>query len=530
MPSLHLLSERHCDADRRDGHYLCFPDICATQGGRLALVYREADQHVANRRKLLLKTSDDQGASWSEAYPLNAAGGHCPRIVTLSDGQLVIVDDDPHILYWSLDQGRSWMRHPCPGFSHGIPDRLLELDQNVFLTVAQWSKGAQPHPAMGQPPIEQMIYRSSNRGASFSPYSVLPTPPHLALCETSLCLLPDGRILALMRENSQVFEPLYACWSEDQGKTWSEPWPTPLIGHRPTLGLTRSGKILVTYRNVGPDLGTAAWLGEIDELIPSQSASWGNERLESPGFQVHALARPADSISLDPEGLHIRIEESEDAQEPGPAAFFALRPISDPSHATAVLEAEVRVFAGQRNHCGLRLGFWWRIFEDRIMPERPGARPIPLPPDRSNVLRLEYKNGRVTLYVNNRKRRSYPVEPSVTARPIVFGTVGGRPENAGSSLWLRLKLDIREPRLLRRTLWSWSPEDGRPDAWAQRRVLELSNAQGASAGDFGYSGWVEYEDAAFLCAYHHADGAAPDYRRGLSSLVRISRFFESDFS
>jgi hypothetical protein len=517
------------DVDRRDGHYLCFPDICVTRGGRLVLVYREADQHVAGRRKLLVRTSDDQGANWSEPFPLNAAGGHCPRIVTLSDGQLVLVDDDPHILYWSLDEGRNWMRHPCPGFTHGIPDRLLELDENTFLTVAQWSKGAQPHPAMGQPPIEQMLYRSTNRGASFTPYCVLPSAPRLALCETSLCRLPDGRLLALMRENSQVFEPMYACLSEDQGKTWSDPWPTPLIGHRPTLGVTRSGKLLVTYRNVGPDQGTAAWLGEVEELIPTSTA-WGCERLESPGFQVHGLTRPHDAVSFDSEGLHIRIEEKKEDNELGPAAFYALRPLSDPACATAVLEAEVRVFSGQRNHCGLRLGFWWRISADRITPERPGARPVRLSADRGNVLRLEYREGCVTLYVNNRKRRSYALEPTVAARPIVFGTVGGRGENAGQSLWRRLRLDIREPRLLRRTQWSWSSEEGAPDAWAQRRVLELANARGASAGDFGYTGWAEYADGAFLCAYHHADGASSDYIRGQSSRLRVTHFFESDFS
>ena len=60
---------------------------------------------------------------------------------------------------------------------------------------------------------------------------------------------------------------MYAVLSEDGGATWTLPRPTPLIGHRPTLGLTRAGNLLVTYRNVGPDPGTAAWSGSVEELL-----------------------------------------------------------------------------------------------------------------------------------------------------------------------------------------------------------------------------------------------------------------------
>ena len=39
--------------------------------------------------------------------------------------------------------------------------------------------------------------------------------------------LPDGRILALLRENSFVYEPMYAVLSADDGNTWSRPGPPP---------------------------------------------------------------------------------------------------------------------------------------------------------------------------------------------------------------------------------------------------------------------------------------------------------------
>ncbi len=515
MPSLSHDISRHVIIDKRKGHYCCFPDICLTHQGRILVVYRETDKHVATRSKLLVKASEDQGVTWSPARVLNAAGGHASRINVLSDGQVALLNESPSVIYWSLDHGVTWSTPSPKGIGHCVPDRLLELDTETFLTTGHLHRGVAALPGINQAPVEQMVYLSEDRGQSWQALSVMANDPRLVLCEASVTRLEDGRLLALMRENSGVFEPMYVCMSRDKGRTWSEPVPTPLIGHRPCMGVTKDGRLLVTYRNTAPDGGTAAWLGTQEELLESD-------------FQVHGLTPDPAAVTLTPEGLHIDTRGGRDS-----CVLYCLRPITDPPRAKVVLEADVRVFEGERNACGLRLGAWWRIRADRIEPDISGirgARPLMLPPDAMNRIRLEYEAGVVTVFVNNRKKRSYQVDKeSVRTRPILFGNVSSDKENQGRSVFSRLKLRIEEPRYGRIHDWEWTPDKGLPDAWVRERVLELQNGGKAAAVDYGYSGWIEPVPGEFLCAYHHENGLDEDYEPWKCSHVAATRFYSSDF-
>ena len=197
MPTLTHDTERHVVVDRRPGHYLSFPDIGLSANGRLFIVYREADQHVARRSKLLLRNSDDGGATWSPARVLNATRGHCPRFSRLRHNHLVIIDDASSSLYWSLDDGNSWTASEHPRLQHSIPDRLIELDEERLLTTAHGHRGKARQPLIGQSSSEQMMYLSEDRGATFDPLSVLARDRCLVLCEASIVAMPDGRLVAV---------------------------------------------------------------------------------------------------------------------------------------------------------------------------------------------------------------------------------------------------------------------------------------------------------------------------------------------
>ena len=96
MPSLTSCPERHVIIDRRPGRYLSFPDVGLDRSGNLVVVYREADQHVANEASVLLaRRSADAGRTWSEPEILNARHGHCPRLTRLPDGELVVMGATP---------------------------------------------------------------------------------------------------------------------------------------------------------------------------------------------------------------------------------------------------------------------------------------------------------------------------------------------------------------------------------------------------------------------------------------------------
>lgn len=514
MPSIADLETRHSVIDDRPGHYLSFPDVTALPGGGLLCMYREADKHVPSRRKLLVRESADGGRSWSKARAVAEGRGHCPRLAWAEPG-LLTASDDGGALYLSDDAGKTWSYRLGRGVRHGVTDRILPLDGGDWLTTAHRHLESEPDPATGQSPTEQVLFLSRDHGRSWDRQTLLAGPGRLVLCEASITRLPDGRLLALMRENSHVCEPMYRSESVDGGKTWTAPSPTQLIGHRPTVGVTRAGKLLVTYRNTGPSGGTAAWLGPEEELD---------------GFAPQGSLVYAEAPDIMPSGLLLN-------RDKGIPPLFALRPLTDPDRQRAVLEAEVRCQGGT-GCCVLRLGGWWLVERDRLAllpsPEdghSPDVNASPLAqaglaPDSFHRIRLEWEPGTVRAFVNGALQAEVELDAhSVRRRPVMFGAppFGG---GSGHSLWRMVRQRIE--RAGSTYEWTWGLKDGQPDAKARRETLLLA-ASHAAWCDYGYTGWTETEDGDFFCAYHHATGEEPGYKPGDVAHVRGTRFFDSDF-
>ena len=512
MPSLSNQSDRHTVIDGRSGHYICFPDVVRMTDGRLLVAYNEFERHVGSpRRKLLLKTSRDEGRTWSRLRRMPYPQSHCPRLTRLSSGELLISDDAGPYVHRSRNNGRNWNSKPIPGLSHGLLDRILQLGPDVLLTAGHMHRGVFPHPAIRQPPSEQLVFRSEDRGRTWKRFSVLAALRNLVLCEASMCLLPDGRLAALMRENSFVYEPMYLCISEDQGGTWSSPMPTPLVGHRPTMGVVDGDRLLVTYRDVSPNMGTCAWLGSLDELVSD--------------FKVHGRRTNPANHRLTQDALRVTHDATVDEM-----VRFALRPLTDPRTASATLEAEVRVHAADENGCGMRLGCWWSLFPDRIAPNVEGSEHVQIEPGRSHLIRLVYADGRVDLHVDGERKAAVAVDPDhADTRPILLGAPYPFEDNMVDVEWRRASLRIDEPAFVRRYRWNWSPTDGMPDAWKGEHVLELMNDRFAAAPDFGYSGWTELEDGSVYCVYHHGGGHEKGYVPMETSRVMGTRFSLEDF-
>lgn len=512
MPSITSVLARHSLVDGRPGHYLSFPDVTATPQGRLVCVYRQADQHVAQRASLLYSVSDDLGATWGGPRFLCAGKGHCPRISRLPDGRLLVIDDSSWNQYWSLDNGDTFARQPYHGQSLSIPDRVIPLRPDCFLTTCHVHRGEAALSTIRQPPAEQAVYVSSNEGEAWRMRSVLANDLHLVLCEASMTLLEDGRLLALMRENSHVYEPMYLSVSEDEGVSWSPPRPTPLIGHRPTLGRTPDGRFLVTYRAVGPDGGTAAWKGSLDELDSD--------------FRVHGLHPDPDNPRLTPEGLLIAAGAGDAS-----AVRYALRPMTDPERARASFTAEVLVEEAEPKACAVHFGGWWRMTREAVLPPAKDAPAIAVTPGEPVRLELHYAPGAVEARVNGLEAGTFPADArAADTRAVLLGNASIREENGGRHLWKRASLTIREPRYERDYAWTWTPADGHPDAYVASRVLELANDRQANPGDYGYSGWTTLPDGRYYCVFHHGGGDEPGYVPSRSSRIRGVWFEDSDFT
>ncbi len=512
MPSLTKLADRHTIIDRREGEYICFPDVVQADDGRLIIAYNESDKHVSpTRRALLVKTSTDNGQTWGEIHRVGAARSHCPRLTKLADGE-ILLSDSIQVLHRSHDSGKTWETHPIKGLGHDMIDRIIDLGDDVFLTTGHMHRGTAEHPAIGQAPAEQMVYRSEDRGYTWKPLSVIARERNLVLCEASMVLMPDGRILALMRENSFVFEPMYLCVSHDSGCTWSDPVPTPLIGHRPTIGLTPNGDLLVTYRNVAPDGGTCAWIGTEKELLED--------------FKVQGRhPNPAHPV-LTNEGLHIN--SSDDLSE---SVCYALRPLTDPRSAEVQLKIRLKINSAEEHGCGIYFGTWWLLQTDRINQGTDEMNSWPAKLDQFSMVELNYSNGDVTISIDGETIAGCSLaEDNISNRPLIFGTSRHFEDNAADFVVDHISLDIQESRLDRTYQWMWdSSQSALPDQWAQDNILELRNDRKASAPDFGYSGWTPLEDGSFYCVYHHGGGDEEGYEPLHSAHVVGTRFSRDDF-
>ena len=93
----------------------------------------------------------------------------------------------------------------------------------------------------------------------YSPKDPNPELPgqYVGACEPSVVLLPNGQMLAIMRKQLAHFpgeyKPLYVCWSDDLGKTWTKPIPTKphLMNISPTLQVLDNGVVAVEYGRPG---------------------------------------------------------------------------------------------------------------------------------------------------------------------------------------------------------------------------------------------------------------------------------------
>ena len=508
MRSLSDRPERHVAIAQTDTDYISFPDVCVTRGGRLVCVYRVADKHVATRSRLEVKTSEDRGRTWSAPQVL-ADRGHCPRLAVLDSGQVLLISDGTSIgtaVYRSDDEGRTWSKPTAAGLKHAIPDRPIRLGESSLLTTGHRHVGSAKSPLLGQATSAQVFYRSDDLGSTWREWAILACNPNLVLCEASAFKMPDNSLRAYLRENSGVQEPTYVMSSFDEGTSWTPPEASPTIGHRPCAGLLQSGRVLVTYRHVGPNGGNRAWLGDVDK-----------DRFFAPAaFDVGTGARMTEN------GLIVD-NDSGDAN----AVMYSLRPITDPRNATVQLDVELEVSRNEELHSGIHLGCLWLVFPDRVEPRVRDVSAVPIAANEPHMLSFHYKEGVVSLEVDGEQKltvslpeHGLPVDRR--RRPIYLGNVPKTfpwcgpfrfERNAGRSVWSSIHLQMDEPRF-RRYEWTWQPSDGLPNQYEVDHVLELQNDRHSPPGDFGYSGWTQFADGEIFCAAHFRGDASRSYVAG----------------
>ena len=114
---------------------------------------------------------------------------------------------------------------------------------------------------------------SMDGGLTWNRWRVLVDDPKLKPCEPAVIRSPDGKqLLCLIRENTRAAGSHFIT-SDDEGKTWSalKPMPTGLWGDRHMPRYARDGRLVVTFRDMGPDKRThnhfVAWVGTYEDIV-----------------------------------------------------------------------------------------------------------------------------------------------------------------------------------------------------------------------------------------------------------------------
>ena len=280
VPALHVLRSDDGGLSWSDGYEGPLPGGQTVRGdrligergaampdGTLVLVERGCERSVAENRAVLASVGRNP----------EAVGGTCDywpadrREELVRKGYQVygaftgtVMTETALEFRISSDGGSSWERRRI----EGVPPMARRVMTGVPLCLSDgtilahgWGNWKPSPPDGGH---FAYVLRSTDKGESWELTPIGEDPSgRLDFNENELLELPDGRILAMMRsyEVPGRFNAfMQQCFSEDGGRTWSPPEPTPIWGYPPHLTLLDSGAIHCVYAHRRYPYGVRACL------------------------------------------------------------------------------------------------------------------------------------------------------------------------------------------------------------------------------------------------------------------------------
>ena len=210
-------------------------------GGRLLLNQWRFDW-------LTLDAARARGDRTGIAFPAQLLGAH------LASAEHEDAGLDPsraeQLMPWARAPGRTWLHRSDDGGRTWSASS--ELDTRPFVGGygmrggVVLPDGTVVLPLCDVPEYRRVfVLRSEDGGVSWSPAVPVADVPGRCFEEPAPLLLPSGRILMLLRENTS--RTLWQSWSDDGGRSWAEPTPTGIDGYPAHLCPLPDGRILCTY-------------------------------------------------------------------------------------------------------------------------------------------------------------------------------------------------------------------------------------------------------------------------------------------
>ncbi|MBV6640173.1 MAG: exo-alpha-sialidase [Cyclobacteriaceae bacterium] len=282
--------------DREEGQYLGHISTILLEDGKTILASYPKGH---GRGPAILKRSEDGGKTWSDRLPVPeswATSRETPTLMRTVDAQGV-----KRIVMWSglypirtsisEDDGYTWTELKPVGDWGGITvmGSTTPLNTGVghymatFHDDGRFIKGGEGE-FWGSPAGESSgfmsVYttKSTDGGLTWSDPEAIFKDSTIFLCEPGIIRSPDGKQIAvLLRENKRV-KNSYIIFSDDEGKTWSQPreLPLALTGDRHTGKYTPDGRLFISFRTISPkqkqadrpfETSWGGWVGTYDDLV-----------------------------------------------------------------------------------------------------------------------------------------------------------------------------------------------------------------------------------------------------------------------
>jgi hypothetical protein len=256
-----------------------FPGLTRASNGDLLISYCTRFDCQPGGRAYLLR-SENEGRKWSAPASIHRSE-KTDGCINLSVGMTTLRDGS--VLYPCCDARitRTWDQHDADliilrSGDHGLtwsapaPVPVGVKEPFAYGRIVELSSGDLICPIWGKRRAEEQwtsgLVRSQDGGRNWGEHVAIAYDPDAALVtgatdpdvfhcagynETTLLELPDGRILAILRQQGVEGRKrdLHRSESSDGGRTWSKPGRLNIWGTSPSLHLMPSGDVLLGYRN-----------------------------------------------------------------------------------------------------------------------------------------------------------------------------------------------------------------------------------------------------------------------------------------
>lgn len=278
---------RQIVVDREAGQYLGHPTTVLLEDGHTILcVYPEGHGRGAIR----YQRSTDGGLTWSGRLPTPESWATSKEVPTIH--RVIDADGKKRLIVWSglyparlavsEDDGKTWSELQPAGEWGGIVVmgclEPLKTGEGHFMAMFHDDGRFFTSENQQQKPVVFTLYKtlSTDGGLTWSFPEAIQSSSDVHLCEPGIVRSPDGKQLSvLLRENRRV-QNSHIIFSDDEGKTWSEPRPLPdaLNGDRHTGKYAPDGRLFISFRSnspkgqPGPHHGDwVGWVGTYDDLV-----------------------------------------------------------------------------------------------------------------------------------------------------------------------------------------------------------------------------------------------------------------------